>query len=264
MASSKHELYGTVMITGALSDLGERLALAFASEGASAIFLTDVTQNESELIKLAEKVDQAFSISKSKSKCRYGVLRSAHDEGAISATVEECVKAFGGIDFAVNIACQSVERKNVLETSVAEFDSYVANTMVKVFFYQQYQARQMASQKPAHASIVNVSTALGLATTPRATMEASSQHGVVGFTRSAALDCAPLGIRVNAVCPGVLETVSETDPVLASAETKKVPTARLTGIEEVIGAILYFSGAMASGITGQCVAIDGGWLLRHV
>lgn len=115
--------------------MGANLALAFANEGASSIFLTDVAQDEGErrLAELGKTVESASSRSSSKVRCKYGVLRTPYDEDSIRTTVEQCVEAFGGIDHVVNIACETAERKNVLETSLTEFDAYVTKTMVQVW-----------------------------------------------------------------------------------------------------------------------------------
>jgi len=119
-------------------------------------------------------------------------------------------------------------------------------------------------QKPSSGSIVNVASVLGLATTGRTSLEASGQHGVVGFSRAAALDCAALGIRVNCVCPGSLESLQKNDPLLADSELTKIPTGRLCQVSEVVGPVLFLLSRNASGITGHCLPVDGGWMLRHV
>lgn len=122
----------------------------------------------------------------------------------------------------------------------------------------------MMKKAPSAGSIVNVSSVLGLATTSTAFLEATGQHSVIGFTRSAALDCASLGIRVNGVCPGPLETLVADFPTIADSEVKKMPSGKLCKVDDVVGPIMFLSSDSASGISGHCLPVDGGWMLRHV
>lgn len=134
----------------------------------------------------------------------------------------------------------------------------------QAFFLQQYQIKAMLKYPGQDRSIVNVVSVLGLATTGLSSLEATGHHGVLGFTRSGALDCATLGIRVNGVCPGPLETLEAKDPARAAVEIKKLPFGRLTRVADVVGPVVFLSSSAAAGINGHCLPVDGGWMLRHI
>lgn len=113
-------------------------------------------------------------------------------------------------------------------------------------------------------SIVNVSSVLGLATTQESLAESAGQHGVVGLTRSCALDYASKGVRVNCVCPGAREDMLSNDPSRVEDELEKVPIKKLCKIQEVVDPILFLSSPRASGISGHALTIDGAWMLHHI
>jgi len=258
---------GTALVTGALTDVGRAVALAFAAEGCPSIFLIDTSDDELALAALAKQITQTSSAT----NCGYAALRVAGDDSFHSA-VAKSVQGLGRIDYAVNVLDETLPPKTILETEPSDFDIYLEKTMNPTFFFQQAQIRQMQEQKPiatvksrpATHSIVNVSSVLGLATSTKSSAVAAGQHGVVGFTRSGAVDCAHLGIRINSVCPGAMENLVVRDAQTAELELAKSPAGRLCRVDEVVDAVLFLSSGRASGINGHCLPVDGAWMLRHV
>lgn len=110
------------------TEVGEKVALGFASQGCTSIFLADIAKDDGALAQLAKRVQEAHPGT----RCHHQVVPSGQDEDSIVALVEKCVAMFGGIDYAVNIAQKTTEHKTVLETSEEEFDHYLDNTAIPV------------------------------------------------------------------------------------------------------------------------------------
>lgn len=113
-------------------------------------------------------------------------------------------------------------------------------------------------------SIVNVSSVLGLATTPLAVTESALQHGVVALTRSCALDYARQGIRLNCVCPGAREDLLQGKTSLSKQEETKTPTGTLCKIQDIVDAVMFLASSKSNGISGHALPVDGAWMLHHI
>jgi NAD(P)-dependent dehydrogenase (short-subunit alcohol dehydrogenase family) len=239
-----------VLITGALTGIGRAAALAFAKEGASVVVSgrkeAEGKALEAELAALGAKA--AF------------LRADVRHEDEVRNLIDKTVARFGRLDAAVNAA--GTEGKpgpvtdQTAESYAATFDTNVLGTLLSM----KHELRVMLPQ--GSGSIVNVSSTYGHEGAKGASIYAASKHAVEGMTKSAALEAASSGVRVNAVAPGPTETgmlnrftgTPENKAALASG----VPLGRIGEPEEIARAIVFVASKAASFMTGQIVTVDGG------
>jgi NAD(P)-dependent dehydrogenase (short-subunit alcohol dehydrogenase family) len=188
------------------------------------------------------------------------------DAAAVEAVVARAVDAYGQLDCAANCAGVGGGHARTHEYPEEQWDRIVAVNLKGTWLSMRSEIAAMVDLgKPG--SIVNVSSTLGLRGGPFGAPYSASKHGVLGLTRSAAIEYAPAGIRVNAVCPGAIDTpmMDETFdrfPGFREALLGFVPTGRLGGPAEVANAIAWLASDAASFVTGEAVAVEGGLLAR--
>jgi NAD(P)-dependent dehydrogenase (short-subunit alcohol dehydrogenase family) len=240
-----------VLITGALTGIGRATALAFAREGAQVVVSGRSNQAGQSL------VDKLHELGADAEFIRADVR---HEED-VRALVDKTVARFGRLDVAVNNAGTEGRLGPIADQSAesyaATFDTNVLGTLLSL----KHELRVMSPQRSG--SIINVSSVLGRVGGAGAAVYAASKHAVEGLTKSAALEFAELGIRVNAVTPGPIETGMLTRYVKSDDATKakvaaSVPLKRIGEAEEVAQAIVFLASRKASFITGESLAIDGG------
>ena len=240
-----------VLITGALTGIGRATALAFAREGAQVVVSGRSNQAGQSL------VDKLHELGADAEFIRADVR---HEED-VRALVDKTVARFGRLDVAVNNAGTEGRLGPIADQSAesyaATFDTNVLGTLLSM----KHELRVMSPQRSG--SIINVSSVLGRVGGVGAAVYAASKHAVEGLTKSAALEVAALGIRVNAVTPGPIETGMLTRYVKSDDATKaqvaaSVPLKRIGEAEEVAQAIVFLASRKASFITGESLAIDGG------
>jgi len=240
-----------VLITGALTGIGRATALAFAREGAHVVVSGRSNQAGQSL------VDKLHELGSDAEFIRADVR---HEED-VRALVDKIVARFGRLDVAVNNAGTEGRLGPIADQSAesyaATFDTNVLGTLLSL----KHELRVMSPQRSG--SIINVSSVLGRVGGAGAAVYAASKHAVEGLTKSAALEFAELGIRVNAVTPGPIETGMLTRYVKSDDATKakvaaSVPLKRIGEAEEVAQAIVFLASRKASFITGESLAIDGG------
>ncbi|SAK91085.1 SDR family NAD(P)-dependent oxidoreductase [Caballeronia ptereochthonis] len=239
-----------VLITGALTGIGRATALAFADSGAR-IIVSGRREAEGKALEaeLRERGAQA-----------HFVAADVRHEDSVRNLVDTAVAHFGRIDAAVNNAGTEGQPGAIVDQSAesyaATFDTNVLGTLLSM----KHELRVMQAQHGG--SIVNVSSTYGHEGAAFASIYAGSKHAVEGMTKSAALEVASLGVRVNAVAPGPTDT-GMLDRFTGTAERKtalvsKVPLGRIGTPADIARAIVFLASDGASFITGQIVTVDGG------
>jgi NAD(P)-dependent dehydrogenase (short-subunit alcohol dehydrogenase family) len=244
-----YEFEGKVaLVTGASGGIGRATALAFAASGA-AVVVSDVNEaggNETVAAIEAAGGQAVFH------RCDV----SKGDE--VKALVARAVSEFGRLDFAHNNAGINSVSANEYDDDV--WAKSIAVNLTGVMLCMREQAEVMLKQ--GSGAIVNTASINGLVGNPSQPAYTAGKHGVVGLTRHAALKHARAGIRVNAVCPGVIETPM-TDSVAANPEIRKImenmtPMGRMGQPEEVASVVLWLCSDQASFVTGHAMVVDGG------
>jgi NAD(P)-dependent dehydrogenase (short-subunit alcohol dehydrogenase family) len=239
-----------VLITGALTGIGRATAIAFAKEGARVVASgrreAEGKALEAELRSLG--AEAAF------------IRADVRREDEVSRLIDQTVARFGRIDAAVNAAGTEGRPGPVTEQTgesyAATFDTNVLGTLLSM----KHELRVMRAQ--GRGSIINISSTYGHEGAAGASVYAASKHAVEGLTKSAALEGAGSGVRVNAVAPGPTDTGMLTrftgTPEKKAALVTTVPMARLGLTEELANAIVFIASDEASFITGHVLNVDGG------
>lgn len=239
-----------VLITGALSGIGRATALAFAREGAWVV----VSGRRQEAGQTLVADLRALGIEAE------FVRTDVRQESDVRTLIDRTVERFGRLDVAVNNAGTEGQPGPLVEQSAesyaATFDTNVLGTILSL----KHELRVMMSQRSG--SIINLSSTMGSRGAAGASMYAASKHAVEGLTKSAALEGAPFGVRVNAVAPGPIDTellnrfAGSADRKAAMAQG--VPLKRVGTPEEIAQGILFLASAKADFITGEIFHINGG------
>ena len=245
----------TAIVTGGASGIGEATALLFAENDCNVV-ISDL--NEEKGNRLAEQIKQSGGKA---IFIKADVSKPEDCEMLVSKTVE----AFGATDFAFNNAGIGGKNNAVADMSIEGWNKVIAINLNSVFYCMKYQLQQMLKQ--GSGSIVNNSSILGQVGFPNAAGYVAAKHGVVGLTRTAALEYSAKGIRVNAIGPAFINTplLSEAgmnDDVKQSLLVPLHPLGRLGESKEVAELVVWLSSDKASFVTGSYYAIDGGYLAK--
>ena len=250
----------TVLITGAAGGFGQSASALFAERGAN-LMLSDF--NETGLNALAS------SLKKQGHKVET-LVGSVADESHCKETVDQALNSFGRLDVAINNAGIGHAPAKTADVDSAEALMTLQVDLMGVFYGMKYQIKAMEKAFDQHqrtSSILNVASLAGLGGAPTIGMYAAAKFGVVGLTKSAALEYARRGIRINAICPAFARTPMVEDGLLADAGggkeaedylTRGVPMRRLAEPEEITRSMLWMCDPRNSFMTGQAVALDGG------
>jgi len=241
-----------VLITGALTGIGRATAVAFAKEGARVVVSG---RREQEGKKLEGELRELGA------EAEFVKTDVRHDDD-IRALIDKTVARFGRLDAAVN--CAGTEgtpgpvTEQTAETYAATFDTNVLGTLLSM----KHELRVMLPQ--GSGSIVNISSAYGRVGVAGASVYVASKHAVEGLTKSAALEVAGTGVRVNVIAVGTTDTgmltrFTDTDANKA-ALVSTVPVKRLAKPEEIANVIAFVSSANASYMTGASIPVDGGMI----
>src|SRR5580704_8362945 len=239
-----------VLITGALTGIGRATALAYANEGACVVISGRREEEGKKLVAELRKTGAEAEFVRS------DVRREEDVRNLIDKTVER----FGRLDIAVNTAgtegVPGPVTEQTAESYAATFETNVLGTLLSM----KHELRVMLPQK--NGSIVNISSTYGHTGAPGASVYSASKHAVEGLTKSAALEAAGTGVRVNAIAPGPIETAM-LDRFTKTEERKTglastVPLKRVGKPEEIAQAIVFVSPEKASFVTGASYLVDGG------
>jgi NAD(P)-dependent dehydrogenase (short-subunit alcohol dehydrogenase family) len=240
------------LVTGAASGMGLATARAFAAADA-AVVLADISK---------DAVETAAGELASAGRQAIGVTCDVTDESQVAAMVERAVAAFGRLDMAFNNAGVQAPPSDAAEETAEEFDRVNAVNLRGVWASMKHELRQMREQ--GSGAIVNCSSLGGLVGLPGRAAYHASKHGVIGLTRSVAVEYAPKGVRVNAVCPGVIETPMVAEMLASQAGAmaeivREQPIGRLGRADEIAAAVLWLCSPAASLVTGVALPVDGGF-----
>ncbi len=246
-----------VMITGAGSGIGRESALLFASEGAKVV-VSDINVEAGE-----GTVDLVKEAGGDATFIACDVSRGPQVEALVQGTVD----AYGRLDAAFNNAGVEGDTQATTITCTEEnFDLNIAVNLKGVWWCMKYEIEQFLRQESAGA-IVNTSSLAGLKGVPRGNAYVAAKHGVIGMTKSASLEFARKDIRVNAVCPGAIETPMLNRIVRGSEKgyetmRKMEPVGRLGKPSEIAEAVIWLCSDKASFVTGLAMSVDGGSYAR--
>jgi NAD(P)-dependent dehydrogenase (short-subunit alcohol dehydrogenase family) len=239
------------LVTGGTSGIGKAAALAFGAAGAKVVFSGRREREGEEVADLmrASGIDCLF------------VRSDASIEQDVNALIQKTVEHYGRLDIAFNNAGFEGLIKPLHEQTAKDFDDLMMINLRGVFLCLKYEIQQMLAQ--GSGVIVNNSSILGLVGFPGSSPYVTSKHAIIGLTRTAALDYAQQGIRINAVSPGFIQTEIVDRLIQAGLTQEKIesitPMGRIGRPEEVASAIVFLCSDSASYITGQSLVIDGGY-----
>ncbi len=240
------------LVTGAASGIGRASALAFAREGARVVVADLAVDGGEETVRMIESAGGSAMF------CQTDVSKAAD----VEKLIEQAVSEYGRLDYAHNNAGVLGKAMPVADCSEEEWDRQIAVNLKGVWLCIRYEIPQMLQQ--GGGAIVNTSSAAGLVGMQALAPYTASKHGVAGLTKSAALDYAKSNIRVNAVCPGFIDT-----PMVRGIEDPKAfPTDVMPAIprmgkpEDVANAVVWLCSDAASYVTGHLMAVDGAMTAR--
>ncbi|MGG5600681.1 MULTISPECIES: SDR family oxidoreductase [unclassified Myroides] len=240
-----------VFITGAGGGIGRETALAFAREGASVV-ATDISEKANqETAKLIE--DEGGKV--------LAVTVDVTDSKSIQEALNQTIAKYGKLDFAFNNAGVENKVEPLHEVDEEEFKRVVNIDLTGVFLCMKYQLPLLL--KNGSGSIVNTASIAGVTGFTGGASYGAAKHGVIGLTKTAALDYAAKGIRVNAICPSVVETEMikryNKDGSMDALKAN-LPIGRFGRVEEIAAAVLWLCSDESEFIVGQSLILDGGQL----
>jgi len=239
------------LVTGASSGIGRICALAFARERAKVVVADiHVDGGEDTVQKIKAAGGQAIFL-------KTDVCKSTE----VEALLKEAVEIYGRLDCSCNNAGIEGNMAPTADCRESDWDRVIKTNLKGVWLCMKYEILQMLHQ--GSGAIVNISSVAGLIGVQNLPAYAASKHGVIGLTKSAALEYAKVGIRINAVCPGfvegsMLERMTGGDPEVKSRFIARYPMGRLGTPEEVAEAVVWLCSDTASFVTGHALTVDGG------
>jgi len=243
----------TALVTGASTGIGAATASALARDGARVAI---VSRREPESLQVVEEIRAAGGEATF-------VQTDVADADAVARMVEAVVAWGGRLDIAVNNAAV-LEAATTADTSVARWDEVIATNLSGMFYCMKHEIAAM--RQAGGGAIVNVLSGAALTPIPGQAAYSASKFGALGLTLVAALEEAPHGIRINAVCPGATQTnmanwLQANNPQLYQTLVTQHPIGRVSSPAEQAAVVAFLCGPAASFIVGAAIPVDGGWRL---
>ncbi|WP_210713602.1 SDR family oxidoreductase [Pseudomonas sp. MWU349] len=239
------------LVTGAANGIGQATAQAFAAQGLKVVVADlDTAGGEGTVALIRQAGGEALFVP-----CNVTL------EADVQSLMARTIEAYGRLDYAFNNAGIEIEKGRLAEGSMDEFDAIMGVNVKGVWLCMKYQLPLLLAQ--GGGAIVNTASVAGLGAAPKMSIYAASKHAVIGLTKSAAIEYAKKKIRVNAVCPAVIDTdmfrrAYEADPKKAEFAAAMHPVGRIGKVEEIASAVLYLCSDGAAFTTGHALAVDGG------
>jgi NAD(P)-dependent dehydrogenase (short-subunit alcohol dehydrogenase family) len=244
------------LVTGAASGLGLATAQAFAEAGASVV--------------IADWHEEAAGAAAAHITANGGkalaIRCDVSKDDEVEAMVAKTVGTFGRLDIAYNNAGVQNALADTADATRVDYDRVMSINLRGVWSSMKFELQQM--RKQGSGAIVNCSSLGGLLGGAERGTYHAAKHGVIGFTKSAALEYGPRGIRINAICPGLIQTpmsdrmVAEGQGGALKAMEKRIPMGRVGRPEEIATTVLWLCSSAASYVTGQSISVDGGFVMR--
>lgn len=240
-----------VLITGAGNGIGRATALAFAQQGASVV-VADINRHDGE--ETASIITQAGDVATF-------ILCDVTKDQDVQSLVNGTLETYGKLDIAFNNAGIEIEHSKLADGDEATYDKIMDVNVKGVWRCMKYQIPALLQQTTS--AIVNTASIAGLGAAPKMSIYSASKHAVIGMTKSAAVEYGKKGLRVNAICPAVIDTemfrrATQNDPQKEQYVRSLHPVGRIGQPEEVAAAVLYLCSDLAGFTTGIALPIDGG------
>lgn len=247
----------TALITGGATGIGKQTALKLAAQGINVVISGRRADIGAETLKQIEAVKAADA------KALF-IQNDVTNEADVKAMIEQVVSAFGSLDMAVNNAGLFNESATIDNSNSDSFKAMIDTNILGVYYCMKYEITQMLKQ--GKGSIVNLASIAGLNGIPFTGTYCATKHAVVGLTKSAALDHAQQGIRINGIAPGATRTAIIAKSLDGEAEnyneeriTAMLPMHRVADPSEMANGIAWLLSDEASFVTGHILSIDGGF-----